>query len=420
MIRICEIAENCLAELLNYMVVLGAQLLLLAGFSAGEPMIWRLLLQAGIPLFYYFLREKCNSIPLFFILHILPVCASYFLPGAGAPEKIILVLGALAFAVLSLSKRVFSKEKGMEAANPIVVIGLFLVFYLFDMAQMGGNAGRYFFEMSVFFAVGYFLYYYFNRAGTFLKISNMYIEGVPVKKVLLSAFGMVFGFSAAAFVLINLLTNRAWLDGITGWIGRFVHKALSALVTYVPETEAPIEDVLFAKVEYTDFGISQEASEWGMLADIILKAVCGLLFLAFLIFLVVSAVRFIGMAFGIKKKKESFRDVTEEDRIEKLGRREKKKSETREWRIFGGTPEQKIRKLYYKTMLRKHSMLKEEHTKKLLKTGTARECCQTMFEDEAALPEQFAQIYEKARYSQEGCSAGDVKKMKEYSEGMVR
>lgn len=420
MIRICEIAENCMAELLNYMLVLGAQLLLLAGFTAGEPEVGRLLLQAAIPLFYYFLREKCNSIPLFFFLHVIPVGVSYFLLGTGISEKIILTLGALVLAVLSISRRMFSEERGMRAANPIVTMGLLLVFYLFDMAQMGGNVGGYLFRMAVFFSVGYFLYYYFNRAIAFLKISNMYIEGVPVKKVLFTAFGMVSGFSAAAFVVINLITNREWLDWISRWISRMLHSLLSAAVIHVPETENPVEDFSFAKMEYDYLGTSSEASEWTVILDVILKTAGSLLFLAFLIFLVAAAFRLLGKAFGMKKKQETLRDVTEEDRIEKLDKREKKKSGTREWKLFGSTPEQKIRKLYYKTMMKKYSILKEEKTKKLLTKGTARECCRTMFGDEGAQAEQFVHIYEKARYGAEDCSAADVKKMKEYAEGMTR
>lgn len=415
MIRKIEVAGNCLAELMIAMIVITVEIVLMIDFMEQAPDLKLILLQAAVPLLFYFLREKCSFIVLFFLLHGLSVWGSFTLAGNVLAEKVIFGIGTMVFAALSIYKMLGRGEKSMPAPHPFLVLLFFFICYLVDAGQMNGDAGVYLLQLATIYFSFWFLYYFLKKFVTFMNINHLFMEGIPIKKVFVSASILSLGFSTLSYLIINLCTNKELWDAVGVRFAGWVKGILGQLFSLMPETEAPTGNGLIGVEDIGDFGnASSEVSRFAEIADMIVRLLGDILLVVLLILAMAALIRLIRKAFQWMKKKGGLQWEEPEDQIEVLDRKKEKKAIKKEnpRHIFSGTPQQKIRKLYYKTLIKKHHVLKEEKTEKLLRYGTARECMGEMFADMQEKAGSCAKLYEKARYGRENCTAEDVKEMK--------
>lgn len=423
MIRKIEVAGNCLAELMIAIIVITVEIVLVIDFVKQAPDFRLILIQAAVPLLFYFLREKCSFIVLFFLLHGLSVWGSFTLSGNILAENVIFGMGTMIFAALSIYKMLGRKEKSMSAPHPLIVLLFYFICYLVDAGQMNGDAGGYLLQLVTIYFSFWFIYYFLNKFVTFMNINHLFMEGIPIKKVFVSASILSVGFSTLSYLIISLCTNKELWDAVGARFAGWVKGILGHLFSLIPEAEAPTGNGLIGVEDIGDFGnVSSEMSQFAEIADTIFRVLGDILLVVLLILALAAMVRWIRKAFQWMKKRGGLQWEEPEDQVEVLERKKEKKVLKKEnmRHIFGGTPQQKIRKLYYKTLIKKHLALKEEKMERLLKYGTARECMTKMYADMQQEAGSCAKLYEKARYSEENCTAEDVKEMKALAVSLMK
>ena len=127
-----EIIQNIVAEILNFLPAFAASVIVQAGTAKdrmGAEGFWLPVLAL---LFYYFLREVSERLPVFLLLHVLPVAGIIFFYENSLFPKVIMAGMVSIFMLLSISKRVKGQKRGMEAAHPAAAVGVFFALSILD------------------------------------------------------------------------------------------------------------------------------------------------------------------------------------------------------------------------------------------------------------------------------------------------
>lgn len=419
--RKIELLKNITAEILNYLVVCSCVYIILVDFAKVEPILWQLTALVIVPLFFYGLREWCDKLWLFMALHGVPLFAVLFLYQGNAIYKGIFAAVVIFYACLSISRRIGAAGRGMEAAAPPAVAGVYLVLYLLDTVQGGGQNGAVLLQLLIFFAAGYFIFYYLRQFLSYVDINARTTENIPVKNVFYSSAGLAAGFTVIAFGLITICANRSLIEKISAMIRSFIRKLLS-LIRFTPE-EIQVEAELSGDRimgAMPDLGEAVEPSLFMRIMDVVLTLAAFGLILFFFVSGIVTLRKFLQEGFGRKSYGPGFEETEYRDQIEKIDNKEgrdgvKRGTITERWKA-AMSPEEKIRRIYKKTIRKNIPVWESERTERFLDTATARECCMQIFSGDTCGVQEFVSIYERARYAGALCRQEDVRRMKELAE----
>lgn len=424
--RKLEIAKNLLTEILNYLIVFAMGMIFLTDFAkvvANKAELFAIVL---LPLAFYVIREKCRSFFLFLFLHMLP-CGFVLLFYEGSIfQKIWLFLAAIFLAVSSFGKKMQGRKMGMEAVFPPVFGAVTWVLYLIDQRQGEGACAELLCYTAAGFTTGYFLYYFLRQFLHYIEINNRTTENIPVNHVFRSSALLAGGFALAAGTVMLLCGDREWMNRV----GEAIHRAIIGFLTFLlsllmkgDETE---ESVISPSYETPgampwDMG---EAVEPPLILKI-LEIMLGVLALGaaavLIVMTVLGIVRLIRERFTQRMKPRLFEDEVHTDQVEKI-KRNKKSSRTgndagllqRAKRAL--SPEERIRRIYQRTMEKKLASLDEKSRESFPMSGTPREWCLKLFWEQKSEALAFAGLYEKARYGSGMCDGEDVKKARKLAE----
>ena len=423
--RRIEILRNITAELLNYLLVCSGAYIVIADFAKMEPPVGTLILLAAIPLFFYGLRERCDKLWLFLVLHVLPPLLLLFCYKESAVLKVVFAAIILLYVFLSIGKRIHSTGRGMEAAAPPAAAGVYFALYLLDGAQGGGENGTLLLQLLICFAAGYFIYYYLRQFLSYVDINARTTENIPVKNVFYSSAGLAAGFTAVAFCLITVCANRSLIERISAALKSLIRKVLS-LIQLKP-SEVNIEPDLTPKQGgggFPGLGEEVELSLFMQIMDVVLTLATFALILFVLVSGVIALSRIIKESFSRKGYKQKFVETEVADKVERISRKEerageRKQSLTERWKQVT-SPEERIRRIYKKAVLKSVPSWEGEKREELLFGATARECCLELFGGSMEEAREFIGLYEKARYGRAMCRQTDVGRMKELAEKLHR
>lgn len=416
--RKLEIIANSLAECLNYMLLAAVEVVLFLNFMKLWPGLFRIMLLMLLPVFFYFLREFCQSVLLFFAGHMLPIILVATSFGSNIYEQILLTIGVGIFAAMSIRRQLSgSEDKGMEAVPVIAASGLFMGLYLVDYGAGDGGASNYLVRLLFFYLAGYFLYAYAAGFLNYIDVNNRTAEHIPEKRAFGVSFGMMTAFTTGSLLLTFLMTNQELIEKvgqtIRELIVRFIRFLSSFLPKYQPEkVEVQRTTQIWGEKVTLPPG---ETSVFVQILDVILTVFALVVVVLFAGSLMMNLYRMIKRASWGRKNTEEKKE--EEDKIESIFtlERKKKKREKISGFFTPKTYSQQIRRLYCKTIWQKYKVLREEKTAKLIKESTPRECCIRLFADKEEQAILFVNLYEKARYAKEQCTMQEVLQMKSYA-----
>lgn len=429
--RKLEILKNLLAEILNYLpwAAIGTVIFTdLTSFQVDQAGLWGLVV---LPLFYYALRERCRRFMVFFLLHILPIGAFWMLYQGNIFQKIWMVFVMVILTLVSFGKKMHSTEMGMNVIMPVVFGAGILVLYLVDQMQGGGACGGLLLYMLIGYIVGYLGYYFLGQFIHYIDINNRTTENIPVGHVFRSSMGLAGGFTALTGVIMVLGSDRELLDRI----GAAVHQAFITLMIFLfslfpqgAEVEEEIDNALPQNTQPSMPWGEMEAAEpsifWKILENLLgilmMAAIAALLFIA-----VVKLVKWIRDIFSRERAVSGVSEEFHEDIVEKLDRKDGKTKEKKNTSILeraqkAVSPEERIRRIYKKTVEKKLPSLEEKRKEGLTSAKTPREWCARLFPEQEKEALEFAVLYEKARYSSRLCNAEDVKRARKLAEGFHR
>ncbi len=416
-----ETVKNILAELLNFMLALALMIIIFRDFVNMWSGTLRLMVLAVAPVLFYFAREKVKNAPLFFAVHILTVGAFGFLYADTSFEKVIFIIVTGVFAAFSINKRLTSNTQGGYAINPIVMTGALLAFYIVDGFQANGKSGGYLLQIMIIYMGIYLLYYYLSQVLKFVNINCRMTENVPVKRLISSSFGMILVFILVVVALLFLSVNRELIDEVAAKIGEFI-KSIIRFITSFFHYESEIT-ISVEKTETVEGGGPipvTEQSAFSKFLDMLIYLGGSAFLLTVVICAVMTFYKLVQKAFGMKAENKQIEQETDEDRIESIKKEKRKKQKTEKSLFFSMSPQQTIRRIYYKVMSDARVIGKDVPAKHIL-AKTARENCRSCFagavkEDISGQKERemqsFYSTYEKARYSGNECDKEDIKRMK--------
>lgn len=418
------IISNVLAECLNYILLAAVEAVMFLNLIKIWPQMWRIMVLMIVPVFFYFLREKCRNVFFFFAGHILPVILVAAISGSNVYERVMFVIGVGILAVVSIRRQLSgSEDKGTEAVPVIAAAGLFLGLYLMDYGAGEGAASGYLIGLLFVYLAGYFLYAYVTGFLNYIDVNNRTAEHIPEKRAFGVSFGMMTVFTVVSLVFTFLMTNQELIESIGRNIRELIVRIIRFLTSFLPEYQpGEVEMQRTTQVSGEKMTLLPGETSWLVqILDVILTVFALAIIVLFVGSLVMTLYNMIKNASwgsrGSQKEREEEADCIESLLI--MEHRKRKKERTQG--IFAPkTYNQQIRRVYYKTIWQKYKVLKEEKTAKLIKESTPRECCLQLFEEQKEQALLFANLYEKARYAGEACTRQEVSLMKDCADKLLR
>lgn len=426
MSRIVGIINHILAECLNYFFLATIIAVYYLVTLKEWPVAWKMILLILVPLWLYFLREKCKWAVLFFAGHILPVPIIIGIYGEELMARVYIAVLLCVLVGVSIKKRFTDYKTEVSAVYLPAAIVTFFVLYTLDAMVGTGKSFDYLINATFLYCAGYFVYTYLSGFERYVALNNKSADNIPEGKVFQMSFSMAAAFIGLILVFVDILADREVIDALVIAIRDFLMNLIRTvvfLVRFTPSSYGPDK----APIDRQELVIGEVPNDslLGKILLAIVSAVIVILILVIVIAGLIALVKVIREAFleNRKKTRKCFKEeVVDKDKVEFLfGRKnDKEMKHSKRDTDIENTYSRQIRRIYEKTLWQKYKILKEEKTGKLLKRATARECCLQIFKEQEEVALGFAGLYEKARYAKEQCRRSHVKEMKKYADTLLK
>lgn len=380
----------------------------IVGYTSPRILLWFLL--GAIPFMLYLGRQKIKSFWKFALLHLAVVAVMFLLPAPHIAIRVFWILLGVSYAVYSIYLQFKTAERQDTKIYPLFSILIPVVMLAF-LHHQGHYDWDQRFVTTLIITLGlYFLVYYIERYLNFLKVNNSSAGHIPATEMFHSGMGLVIGYTSIGILILIFLSNLNWLRNILNYLKKLFLAFTAWFLSLFPRgndtvteeiTDSPpitmMDDMGMLEVGETFWlwSILEEALEILVMIGLVFALIKGLLFLF----------KFIrNKMVGLQRKNDNYSDEKVIDVREKCDI-VKQKGHSLKLPFWATDPRERIRQMYKKRILSSRKLL-AGGSDSALKQYTARESAQ-MLECE-----QLADIYEKARYSQEECNYEDVKRMK--------
>lgn len=400
------VTEQIMELVLNYLVFLCVLTAVSVPFGALDSPFWYWLIPVIMPFWFWTLRQKVNSLSVFLLLH-LPVAG--IVAGSGFALRInrifwivMLIFSAVLYTVNSVYTRV--KERRGEAV-PVGFAALITIIACLTCAYMGSEKSVN--RILIFVLVYAFWWLIRNFIQYFCDylLTNRNAAGVmPERSIFMISIQNVLVCSIAAVAAIAALIwspVSGWLTAQIKKLGYLFLKAIAFLIQLLIKDNSAEEEALDTPLpemagQITGIVESAEPSWWIQFLEMLFY-ILGIGFtLVFIVMMVVMIARM--LIEGFYEKRYEKKEVLVEGFLEEEERIGKKK-ETKESRLplLGGTPEQKIRRIFWKTVQAEYEKLGDQEPDR---SQTARQFAGKFGGEKSGDWEALAALYEKARYGE--------------------
>ena len=447
--------------LMNFLTVFFVETALFAAFeplgsalltdaAAGEaaagsaafrtPSVMAQLLLAAVPVCFWLIRILASRFWLFVLLHAAVFAGAVFGLGTNGLSRVLFAFFAGIYLVVSFRTRLQEQreeEGGLGPAAALIAAGasLILCAYLENDAACGRILNA-----ALVYAFLFFADTYLRNLERFVQFNRASNAHIPVRRMLLRGGGLTAACSLVVVALLGLGVNRTFvrrageiLRAALWWVTRAVLRLIGAFLSLFG-SESGEQAAARQEAAVVQF-LQAEVSEQPLWLEILYQVVQYLLLAAaavFLLFVLYRAVSALMRRFYEGKRTRTQEGGNAEEIRESLRRERKKKKRDSSLWFFAGTPEEKIRRIFIRTVQKQkrfrnpegrpgggrgRDLWRKDAREELVRARTAREL-EILFADQDK--ETFARLvrlYEKARYAgtegygagKGGCSAEDVK-----------
>lgn len=400
---------------MNHWVLFPLFLMPMAQFRniglSGEPNIWFWTAMGFLPLCFYLLRKHLKHLGLVMLGHLAVMFVFISLANAlvQSGRSVYLFFG-VGYGVYSLYVRL-NRSDVQDIDFPIFLMGGFFLISCFFTRYLGCLSWDSYYIFTLVFVIGlYFMKSYLDNYLSFLLLNENSAGHIPEREMFASGSVLALLFTVGSMAILLLLSNLRWLQGILYLLRVIFLAALRFLFSLFPlemsetQPEQAQSGTITKKVQE-----QLEASEPSLFWDILFGTITVILlcFLLYRLFVVIkrfilfvksriyqendSPVRTVGYLSDIREKCTA-KDLQRGFGLKKLSF------------LQVLNPRERIRNLYKKHILQ--AKLADGSDNSAWELFTAREWGTIL--EEPDMPD----IYEKARYSEEICTAEDVKRMK--------
>lgn len=396
------------------------------------------LLLAAVPVCFWLIRIFVSRFWLFSLLHVGVFLAAVFGLGQNGVQRVLFGTFAGIYLIVSFRNRLQEGREdegllGPAAALLAAAAAVLLCAYLGD----GAACGR-ILNASLLYALLFFADTYLRNLDRFIQFNKSSNAHIPVRRMLLRGGSLTAVCSLGVVALLALGANQTFMDragellkNVLLWVIRGVLRLIGFLLSlFGSEGE---EQVAAAQEAAAAQFMQAEVQEQPLWLEILYQVIEYVILIGaavLVIFLLYKAVTALARMF-YEGKTERTQDGQKTEEIRETIRVEKKKRNRQEpVRIFARTPEEKIRRIFVRTVQKserfrnpegrpggtwgKKDLWRKDASESLVRAKTAREL-EFLFEDKDAAFIELVRLYEKARYAQQEtasgrCSPEDVKR----------
>ncbi len=397
---------------MNHWILFFVGATVLGLVNVKEPVFWKWAVFSAVPLLYFVVRRYTDRFLIFVVSHITVIAACVLLPCDSLTERILYCLLLTGYTVASVYFRI-SKADRFDAVLPMAVPILLAgaCTFLLHHYRRELNWERYFVVPLILFFGCNFLRIYLEQYLHFLEVNKSSTGHIPMREMFLNGMVQVLLISAGMTGILLLTSDIGWVSQIVS----VLKKALIIVMRWlfrgsgdeelsdIPVSETPEHTQGSGPaMPVTDNGGA--STFWLILEQVFLFA-AGLAFVALCIFLLYLLLRHIYRIFCKRMDREKKENGYSGEIRERCEAEPEKKQKSASFGVL--SVRARIRRLYKKEVWDGRWRLKAGSEPEKLKRMTARECAEML--ERSAL----ASVYEKARYSDEDCTAEDLRRAKQ-------
>ncbi len=405
--RIIMIRELLVTQMTHWLLFLLV-VTVLGLVGAREPVIWKWAVLGLVPYLLFLIRRYSNHFLVFMGSHIAFILLLTVIPYVDLAEQIAFYVCVIGYVAYSFYLRVRTEDRLTGVINPIAGVGAAAVCRLLQHYQGIPEWEKYYVVPVILFLCFYFIQMYLEQYQHFLIVNDSSTGHIPEKAMFRSGVSLVSLFSVGAAILLLLTSDVGWvgriatvLKNILIWVLRLLFRGGGEAVEEILPQETPHrkQDQGMMPVEE-----AEPALIWVILEKLLMIAM-AVAFAALIIWAVYSLIKFLHDRFRSRivtgeEELENTTDIREKCEIE---RRQSKKHS-----FFGFlSTKERIRRIYKKEVWTGRWQLAKDGSPDVLRRLTAKECGVGLARN------RLAQVYEKARYSQEECTSEDIRRAKE-------
>lgn len=410
--------------LVFYPFVMTLTVLTQALWAPERPRLWVWLLGGLVCYALYFVRTKVDNFIVVVLLHIVALvvqaAAAQQLTANHNPMSIILYLAfSIGFIAYSLRLRYSADNYDDRLISLFFSVGASAVLIMIQRYVSDLDWTNYYVYIPIVQVAIFFLVTYINEYLNFLMVNANSTGVMPEKEIFRSGIGFTGIYTFAGILILLAASRLTWLRTIMQFLLKLVRTVMSFLFgrSSGDEIMEPVKELEQQVIKESDAiaPLPQSNSSW--IWDVIFVIIL-LIGAAIVLFLLYKALLRIIQAINAASKKK--RKVLKADELneiidvrEKLDISKDKNHRRKPGELFGFlSAQERIRRIYKKKVSQykpnrltgSEKQRKDDFTEERLKFYTAREM-------EERMETPFAEIYEKARYSDEECTSKDVKAM---------
>lgn len=339
-------------------------------------------------------------------------------------NRLMLLAMIIGYTIYSILLRLHEKTDSDNIPMPVAVgisaVALFLQHY------QGNREWDAYYTISLIMVLAfYFLQFYLREYLNFIKVNAGSTGVFPEKEIFRSGFRLTFLYTAIGVLILLGTSQLTWLKSLLDMVKQFLSVIVRFIFSFVDLPELnPADELRITEPISNENGgerllpdaVAEPAPVWTFLEYIVIFViVVAGLFVLFItlreLFVYIRWVMSRRTASHEQELVDETRDVREKCDTSRTNRSKRQLSE-----LFSFLDaRERIRRIYKKKAQNYNPLiLGEENTKEKRHFRPERLMFYTAKEMEKEMQAQpFAEIYEKARYSNEACTAQDVKRMKE-------
>lgn len=380
------------------MIVLTIVLTNGAVFSKNDFKLYAWALLGLIPFALYLVRNHAKSRGMLIGLHFVMALFAAIIP-AGNPMIRILFMVVAVFYCMSSSFLCEERMQNQDIICPPIFTVIACSGCLMVLSQMNLEGWTYYYIiMMIILIYVYFVVYYLDNYVSFLKMNENSSGHIPRKNILVSGLKLLLGYLFIGLIILLATANSTWFHYILSPIKKVVVSLLRFLFSFVPEQDTEMEDMEVPEYLIELNETEMDVNRFANLIYTILAIVVVSIVVIGVVILIYKAITGFSHTEPVQ---ETNYDVREKCEVVRKTKEEKKK-----W-FASNSYEDRIRRIYKKKIRKSKELIGENLEETSLGLYTARECANRLEKP------MIAKIYEKARYSENGCKKEDLSAMKE-------
>lgn len=420
--------RDILDMILNFLLVLCVEVVIGAVAGLDTIPVYLLCLPAAAPFLFYAARKWVGNLPLFLGIHAAVVGLLFYLGGffpAPILWKIVYTAIGLIYAVYSIYVRVTPNRivPGKKSVLGAAIVTI-ATFFFCDYVNSETGCVRVLWILFIWI-LGYLLEKYLENFLFYVSMNRKSAGVMPEKSIFQSGAAMVGAYSGICVLLLILCSRTPLLSRLSEmvrWIGirilRLFFGFLSLFGRESGETIQKAEEEVQQMEPMMEMGEIGEPSVLAEILNQVFITAASLAIIAGIVLFVVWLVRFLIRGFYGRKREK--REIVREDFTEEEERLEIfKKQRTVKLPFIGGTPAQRVRRIFKKTVLEVWQKEEEDNpaaicakTARELTAGPQKRGLMAGMEEGQEKPEawdKLVSLYERARYTAEELTREDVK-----------